>query len=99
VPREDTQFKKGNPGGPGRPRKDKCIPDLLRRIGEEKADLDDVDYTNLEAVMRVVYELALDGTQWAVNFIADRTEGKPTQQVDLQPDKPGITIVMPDEGQ
>ena len=31
MPRESTQFKKGNPGGPGRPRKQQCYPDALRR--------------------------------------------------------------------
>lgn len=32
-------------------------------------------------IAKNIVEMALDGDKWAVEFIADRTEGKPTQNV------------------
>ena len=39
--------------------------------------------TKDEAIMRKVYKLAFDGQPWAVQFIADRKEGKPHQSIDI----------------
>lgn len=64
----------GNPAG--RPPKPRCIVDALRSIGSEPFG----EYeSRIEALCRLVYDLALKGTPWAVQFIADRTEGKPIQ--------------------
>ncbi len=61
------------------------IPDLLRRIGEEGLPAELVSKlpeeirnsrSKLEALMRTTYYYALKGESWAVQFIADRTEGK-----------------------
>lgn len=70
-------WKPGQSGNPnGRPPKPRCIVDALRSIGSEPFG----EYeSRIEALCRLVYELALKGTPWAVQFIADRTEGKPIQ--------------------
>ena len=79
MARESTQFKLGNPGGPGRPRKAICIPDILREIGEEPSGIKDM--TKLQAVMHKVYSEAIKGNSWAVNYISDRTEGRAVETV------------------
>jgi len=74
-------FKKGQSGNPnGRPPKVKCIPDILRKIGEEEGTLD--GKTKLDVIMYKVYQYALEGKPWAVQFIADRTEGKALERID-----------------
>lgn len=74
------KFEKGNAGGPGRPKKEVCIPDILREIGKEQITPED-KRTKLQFWLETVYSLACDGEQWASNFIADRTEGKAVQQI------------------
>jgi hypothetical protein len=58
----------------GRPKKISCIPDILREIGDEVDPK--TGAPNLETVMRIVYNKALQGAAWAVEFIAERCEGK-----------------------
>ena len=71
-------WKKGQSGNPnGRPPKVKSIPDILRRIGDEEGTLD--GKTKLDVIMYKVFQYALEGKHWAVQFIADRTEGKPKE--------------------
>lgn len=78
----------------GRPPKVKCIADILRRIGREKlspevraalyaGDTLPTSATFIEAVCRQTMLAALQGQAWAVEFIAERTEGRVTQTVDL----------------
>lgn len=76
-------FKKGdnNINRKGRPRKQQCIPDILRKIGKEKIEAGGKKVSKMEALMRMVFKEAVAGNQWAVNFIADRTEGKPMQML------------------
>jgi len=81
-------WPKGCSGNPkGRPKKTLCIADTLRNIGSEPFG----EYeTRLEALCRLVYDLALKGTPWAVQFIADRTEGKPVQMtIETMRETPG----------
>ena len=74
-------FKKGQSGNPkGRPPKVKCIPDILRKIGEEEGTQD--GKTKLDVIMYKVYQYALEGKPWAVQFIADRTEGKALDRIE-----------------
>ena len=78
-----TAFKPGVSGNPkGRPPKARCIPDILQKIGEEEST-EDGRYNNLEVIMRKVFEYAVGGRPWAVQFIAERTEGKAVQPVDV----------------
>ena len=85
----------------GRPKGTSSIPDLLRRIGEEDVpnelkellkkqfDPDDVDKMNMqEAVLRTTFMYAVSGKPWAVQFIADRTEGKPAMTMSIETHEP-----------
>ena len=68
-------WKPGESGNPnGRPLKIKTIPDILHKIGEEEGTVD--GKTKLDVIMYKVFQYALEGKPWAVQFIADRTEGK-----------------------
>tara|TARA_R100000808_G_C2038363_1_gene79064 strand:+ start:22 stop:318 length:297 start_codon:yes stop_codon:yes gene_type:complete len=81
--RANGQFKKGHSGNPnGRPPKIKCIPDILKAIGEEEGTLD--GKTKLDVIMYKVFQYALEGKPWAVQFIADRTEGKAKEYVETK---------------
>ena len=95
-------FVKGQSGNPnGRPRGTQSIPDMLKRFGEEdvpdalnekvqelfgKADIGEI--TMLEAVMRTTMMYAIQGKSWAVQFLADRLEGKPRQTIELEQHEP-----------
>tara|TARA_R100001530_G_C4294201_1_gene148806 strand:+ start:726 stop:1058 length:333 start_codon:yes stop_codon:yes gene_type:complete len=73
---EKGQFVDGNTAsvGKGRPRGLQSIPDILRKIGDEDGTID--GKTKLDVIMYRVFKFALEGKPWAVQFIADRTEGK-----------------------
>ena len=100
---KDTQFKKGESGNPsskfkkgqsgnprGRPPKIKHIPDILEKIGHEPLK-GDSEETKLDAIMRKVYKEAFNGKSWAVQFIAERTEGKVKDVVTTESE---VTFVM-----
>jgi len=80
----------------GRPPKVKTIGDILRKIGAEKLPKSIVEsaaeifpkaanMTMLEAAIRMTYVHALKGGAWAIEFIAERTEGKITQPIEVSP--------------
>ena len=75
-------WKPGESGNPnGRPPKIRTIPDILHKIGDEEGTVDG-SLTKLDVVLRKVFDYALEGKSWAVQFIADRTEGKPREYVE-----------------
>ena len=78
----EAQWKPGQSGNPaGRPPNVKTIPEILRKIGEEqgtKVPLEDGGLTKKEVVLQQVYKFAKEGKAWAVQFMAERTEGKIT---------------------
>ena len=72
-------FKKGQSGNPkGRPKKDKCIPEILRKITAEKGN---GGVTKLNLILNNVVNEAIKGDTWSIQFIADRMEGKPAQVI------------------
>ena len=72
-------FKKGQSGNPkGRPKKAKCIPEILRKITDEK---DKNGVTKLNMILNNVVNEAIKGDTWSIQFIADRMEGKPAQVI------------------
>jgi len=91
----NPRWVKGVSANPlGRPKKVKCIPDILRKIGDMIAPADiqekmrrrfhcKTELSMQQAVLMLVYDLAAHGTEWAVEFIAARTEGRVTQGVDI----------------
>ena len=84
---QNTQFQPGKSGNPkGRPKKGFAIADILNMIADEMIRIEDKEITKRELILRVVLDKALEGEQWAVNFYADRTEGKALQLVDLDID-------------
>ena len=86
----------GNPNG--RPKGSTSIADILRKIGEEEIpaelssqvqslfgsldsnELKDMKMT--EGLLRFGFMYAIRGKHWAVQFIADRTEGKPREFIE-----------------
>jgi len=95
------RFVKGNSyagKSPGRPKGIQQIPDILRKIGEEEGTKSG-DLTKLQYVMRKVFDFAVEGRPWAVEFIANRTEGKPRQQIDINLDdkRPTFTGTNPNK--
>jgi len=116
VNKGNPRWVKGVSANPlGRPKKVKCIPDILRKIGDMIAPEDIQDkmrkrfhskdkLTMQQAVLMLTYDLAAHGTEWAVEFIAARTEGRVTQGVDVSTTNDGplvliqnLTKVGPDE--
>ena len=81
MPKEDTQFKKGVSGNPrGRPKKNAHIASILDEISHQ--EIRD-DRTKLYEILDGVFSQALEGKPWAIEFIANRLEGKPRQAVDV----------------
>jgi hypothetical protein len=77
-------FKKGQSGNPnGRKPKELCIPDILRAIGDEiiTDPASGKPITKIQYLMYQVYARAGKGEPWAVQFIADRTEGKAVERI------------------
>lgn len=75
VPKGLKPWKKGESGNPsGRPPAPICIPNILREIGAEVDP--ETKRTRLQGVMAKVFDYADAGQSWAVQFIAERTEGK-----------------------
>lgn len=69
-------FKKGNPGGPGRP-KNKSLYETLRENLNKKMKLQGgKEITKMEAVIKVLVNEALKGESWAHTIIWDRIEGR-----------------------
>jgi len=76
------QFKPGQSGNPkGRPRNTPQICDMLRKMGNELAP--GSTKTIFELIMRNTLLKAVNGEPWAVQFVADRTEGKALDRVQV----------------
>jgi hypothetical protein len=76
--------KKGEIRNPnGRPKKGSAIADILNEIGLEKVSSKSPGerIEKRVALMRKVYEMALAGDMPAINFVADRTEGKAVDRI------------------
>ncbi len=84
------RFTQGHDYAVGRPKKNLSIPDILRKIGEETwyNKSEEPIGEKLEVIMRAVFEEALKGKSWAVEFIANRTEGKPIQPIHIEEHEP-----------
>jgi hypothetical protein len=94
----------GNPKG--RPPKEKCIPDNLNKIGDEIAPKTIIDelrvidprlptyITNRKAYLLRAYYDAARGDSSARDFIAERTEGKVKQVIDLGFDANSVQLKL-----
>ena len=76
------QWKKGQSGNPnGRPKSGFALNEYITDLAN--VELKDKK-TMLEAVVGKVYEEALDGNMTAINFLADRILGKPSQSIGIK---------------
>ena len=76
------QWKKGQSGNPnGRPKSGFALNEYITDLAN--VELEDKK-TMLEAVVAKVYEEALDGNMTAINFLADRILGKPSQSIGIK---------------
>ena len=69
----------GNPNG--RPKKQICIPDILRRLLAEQDEFVQDKRTKLESICHTAINQAIGGDKDARNWIADRAEGKALERV------------------
>jgi hypothetical protein len=77
------RFKKGTSGNPkGRPPKEFALNDHIREIANQP--MGKTKKTMLENVVNTVYQEALSGNMTAVNFLADRILGKPSQSIGIK---------------
>ena len=89
---DERRNTKGNPGS-------RRIPDILRKIGAQQKQTSELGKAEkIDVLLNVVYNLALQGEKWAVEFIADRTEGKAiTTNVNLNSDTKLLSSDMIDD--
>ncbi len=79
------KFPPGTSGNPsGRPRLTKLTEALREQLSEISPDAD--EQTIAEQIAETLIRLALSGDVQAIREIADRTEGKPKQAIDLDLD-------------
>ena len=95
-------FKKGDDprrNTVGRKKGTRNIPDILRKIGEQQKQTSELGKAEkLDVLLNTVYNLALQGEKWAVEFIADRTEGKAiTTNVNIAADTKLLSSDMIDD--
>ncbi len=76
-------FKKGQSGNPGGgPKKEVCIPAMLREMSAEIDEFDsEKKRTVLQSICKKALEQAIGGDKDARNWIADRMEGKALETV------------------
>jgi hypothetical protein len=105
-PKYKGYFKPGVSGNPnGRPKKEVCIPDILRNIGKQQGSpeiirqlephfptVDFKSVTNLQVVLYTCYLNAERGDDASRSFIADRTEGKVKEHLAITDDSIVVDI-------
>jgi len=82
--KQDGTFKKGFTGNPnGRPKKEITIPHLLREYGNGEINDPKTGKTKkrIQLAIEKVWEMALSGDRWAIDYISNRTEGTPVQTI------------------
>ena len=79
------KFPPGSSGNPnGRPKLTRLSESLREQLSEISPDAD--EQTIAEQIAKTLIKLALSGDVQAIREIADRTEGKPKQAIDLDLD-------------
>ena len=74
------QFQKGQSGNPKGRRSDKPFKDALRM---ELAAVEDDDHKSLRRIARRLIDAAATGDLAAIKELADRLDGKPRQETDV----------------
>lgn len=80
FPSKKHQFKKGNPGGPGRPKGDLSIVAALRRtLDQERPELKGKKIA--DAIAERLVRMALEGDFKAIKELIDRFDGPIKQEI------------------
>lgn len=74
-------WKKGQSGNPRGAPKRMLISSNIERELLQAAD--DGDVTKARLIAKKVVALAVSGEPWAIQFVTERTEGKPEQRIDI----------------
>ena len=75
-------FKKGQSGNPGGMKKGTTsFKAMLTRMGLDPS-IEDPKLTKDEAITKKIYEIAEGGDKWAIQFVVERREGKPSQSIE-----------------
>jgi hypothetical protein len=77
-----TQFKAGNPGGPGRPKTAK-FADAARHLSAEVRKKGKREITGAQELAEVCFERAIDGSARHAEIFLNYSEGKPHQAIAL----------------
>ena len=94
ITRDSKGRWKGSGNPKGRPRKDKCMSDILREFGERMSKKQP-DCTILDLVAKKTYELAIGGNMRAIEFIVERLDGKvPIVEIKKETELPFDNIVF-----
>lgn len=91
------QFKSGNPGGPGRPKK-LPLTDASREKLSSLVPEDPLGRTYAQLIVDKLCTMAVAGDIAAIKELADRSEGKAVQRIE-QADAtatPDVTYGLPD---
>ena len=96
-PASGRPFKPGQSGNPaGRPKKAQCIPDALREIMAQQDP--ETRRTRFLNIMERIVRSAEKGEDWAVKFVAERTEGKVSDRVEVTAPGPLFVVGPPPAG-
>lgn len=91
-------FKKGNPGGPGRPKGQRNYASIYREVLGQIASENDVSFDEIEnRLIRVAYGKAVDGDYPFYKDVQDRVHGKPMQPIDHTTKGEALQLVIPQE--
>lgn len=90
MPSEEGQFKKGHPGGPGRPPKEHCLTDLLKEALDQPHN--QTGTTKKQMLIDKMYELAEQGDVNILKYLFDRIDGKPLQTIEANVTRPEVDM-------
>ena len=87
-------FKKGISGNPkGRPPKEYCLTDLLRKQGDiQDFETNEGLITRKEGIAEKLWDMAISGDVSAIKYLYDRLDGKPLQTIESQVTRPVIDM-------
>ncbi|MGL4404709.1 MAG: DUF5681 domain-containing protein, partial [Notoacmeibacter sp.] len=80
-----TPFKPGNPGGPGRKRKNIDVVAAIQAALEQEKEVGGKYYRAIDAIVITAIADAVKGDDRARRFLFDYGFGKPRQVIDLNP--------------
>ena len=92
MPKEDTQFKKGQINNPnGRPKKEHSLTDLLKEALEQPHN--DTGKTKKQVVIETLYRIATEKEDVVMlKYLFDRIDGKPLQTIEANVRRPDVDL-------